>query len=195
MKSGSNIERRGRSGTFYFRRAVPDDLQARGAPRDLRISLRTNLRAEAIAAARRLNVLADRLFDQLRQGTMDMKVSMKFTPELLSTFKREMFDHQVGALEQARDSEGPISPEEAKVCAQLADLSAQCFKLDLAVNDNTVINCFLPLEIERQNLGVAPGTPDWNTLARHGKQVMEQVCLADPSHRAPHQRPDRAGFR
>ena len=108
-----------------------------------------------------------------------MKVSMKFTPELLSTFKREMFDHQVGALEQARDSEGPISPEEAKVCAQLADLSAQCFKLDLAVNDNTVINCFLPLEIERQNLGVAPGTPDWNTLARHGKQVMEQVCLAD----------------
>lgn len=110
MKSGSNIERRGRSGTFYFRRAVPGDLQARGAPRDLRFSLRTNLRAEAIAAARRLNVLADRLFDQLRQGTMDMNVVTKLTPELLSTFKREMFANQVGALEQARDSEGPISP-------------------------------------------------------------------------------------
>jgi len=111
MKSGSNIERRGRCGIFYFRRAVPGDLQARGAPRDLRISLQTNLRAEAIAAARRLSVLADRLFDQLRKGTVDMKAMTKLTPELLSTFRREMFDNQVGALDQARDSEGAISPE------------------------------------------------------------------------------------
>jgi hypothetical protein len=105
-----------------------------------------------------------------------------------------MLDNQVGALDQARDSEGAISPEQAKVCAQLADLSAQCFKHDLAVNDNTLINCFLEQEIERQNLGVAPGTAVWNTLARHGKQMMQEVCLADARrYRGDHD--DAASYR
>lgn len=65
MKSGSNIERRGKSGIFYVRRAVPNDLRSRGAPRDLRISLQTNIRAEAIAVAREVSVLVDRLLPDI----------------------------------------------------------------------------------------------------------------------------------
>ncbi|HKP22420.1 MAG TPA: tyrosine-type recombinase/integrase [Dongiaceae bacterium] len=110
---------------------------------------------------------------------MTMDADTKLNPELLCAFKREMLEHQLEALDQARDGEGAISPEQAKANALLAELSARFFQHDLAVNDNTIVNCFLAQEIERQNLRVAPGTPDWNMLARHGKQVMEQVCLAD----------------
>jgi integrase len=179
MKSGSNIERRGKTGIFYFRRAVPDDLRRRGAPRDLRISLRTNIRAEAIPAARDLNALVDRLFTAIRQGNIDMNVLTKLTPAILSRFKGEMFEHLLGALEEIRDGEGPISLVEAKTAEKLAELSAHSFRHDLAVNDNRVIEGFLEQEIARQSLRVAPGTTPWNQLSRVGKQVMEQVCLAD----------------
>jgi hypothetical protein len=106
-------------------------------------------------------------------------MNVNTNPDLLRAFKREMFEHQLEALDQARDSEGAISPEEARLRAHLANLSARFFRHDLAVNDNTIVNCFLEQEIERQSLGVAPGTAAWNTLARHGKQVMQQVFLAD----------------
>jgi hypothetical protein len=179
LKSGTNIERRGSSGVLYFRRAVPNDLRAKGAPRDLRLSLRTNIRSEAIVVARQLNVLVDHVFDQIRQGRLDMSALNNLSLAIESEFKREMFLHHVGAVEETKARAGRVSPEQAAEFARLAQENARRFKEALALNDNELAGRFVPREIERQNLGVAPDMPAWSRLMLVGKQVMQQVYLAE----------------
>ena len=178
MKSGCNIERRGKTGTFYFRRAVPDDLRALGAPRDLRISLRTNLRSEAIIAARRLNVLVDRFIFKIRSGEMEMNAVTNIARTLLEQFKRSMFEHHMNTFDAARAHEGTISPEEAASAATIAEIEAECLRDELACNSEEMTGFYVPDEINRQNLAAELGTPAWNQLMQAGKQTMVQVSLA-----------------
>jgi hypothetical protein len=62
MTAKANLERRGCSGVWYFRRVVPAALQRRGARADMRISLKSHVWAKAMRAARHLNAAIDQIF-------------------------------------------------------------------------------------------------------------------------------------
>jgi integrase len=108
-----------------------------------------------------------------------MHTSVNLSREFEASFKRDMFDNQLGLREQAKDRAGRITFEQAETFAQSAEQGAAAFRHALAVNDNDLVGAVLAQEIARQNLGIAAGTPDFSRLAKVGTQVMHEVHLAE----------------
>ena len=172
MAALANIERRGRSGIWYFRRVVPAELQRLGACAELRISLKTNAWEKAIRAARHLNAALDLIFDKART-----KAAM-LTQDELNEFMREMLTHELAAFEGLRPLLNAKTDEELEGQAGINEIAADMWRDHLRQDDIEAIAQLAFSEAERQHRKVNPESMEFHQIARAALRVMEQVELA-----------------
>jgi integrase len=172
MTAKANLERRGRSGVWYFRRVVPADLQRTGARAELRISVGTNRWEKAVRAARYLNAACDQIFEATR-----IKASM-LTQDELNEFMREMLVHELAAFEALRPIIQAKSDRELDAAAQMHEDLAAGLADDLRRNNIEDIAQSAFSEVGRQGLNIDPRAPEFNQIARAAIRVMQQVELA-----------------